>query len=188
MIHLLTEVKAGVVSSGCGLEHKDLKTTAWFSEVTCPICTTRLLVHRRVSKEDIVALITDLENNSRVQLFSFTGKRWKFKWLINEPLIYVFEDAGSAYASYAIHIADSDCTYENAQVAAKMHILTFESNNGKDTVALKPKVRRVAPVKVEPTDPHCDLCWKLDEGDCVESPADETKIRCMTCFIKETMK
>jgi len=153
--------------------------SGWSSKVTCPLCATRVIVHKKVETWEEVTLLIDLEDPTVAKFFHFESKRFKFAWLIGLSTIYVYNEREAYSPSFAIPIPyEDEKTYENAQVTAKMWILEHGDRHAPSGPARKSTPKK--PV----AGPHCDKCGKKDEGDCVESPADSTLLRCMPCYIK----
>lgn len=199
LVHLHTGQTSGEYFSGCGLvwksKTKPEELSAWSGCLTCPVCTARLfLVHRVVTSWEDVLLLIDLDNPEVAQPFHFGGMRYRFRWVIGKPLIYVYDWPSSTSASQACHIPyGTELTYENAQQAAREFIKRRMSMFDKEFVldSYKPGTtlarKAHAPVKKAiPSGPHCHKCLKIDEGDLMPDPADITKELCMPCLIKSS--
>lgn len=195
-VHLLTGQSSSEYNTGCGivLKSKDgmpSDLSGWSSDITCPTCATRLFVTHDMT------MIVDLDDTERVQKFHFGGKPWKFRWLRNELLIYIYEEHGD-HAMCAIPISNfvPEClsrtpTYEDAQAAAREWVI----KHGDNRVHNAPKRHRATVKKAAPPPKPkvpegydgalCCKCGKIDDGDFVPNPNNMLEEICMTCLIKQ---
>ena len=192
LIHLLTERKADIYTSGCGLTARSpSELTAWSMDLTCPSCITRLFVtHRRV---DNVTLTLDLDNPEVAKKFHFSSKPFGFRWLVNKPVLYVYETPEEPSPALALpiqnfvpEIKERPATYEDAQVTAREWVTHHEHHFS----APKKQKKRVITSPPKPKIPEgydgplCVKCGKIDEGDFMPNPENMFEQVCMVCLIK----
>jgi hypothetical protein len=204
--HALTERHENVYTGGCGITFtsktgmpRDLTGTS--TALTCIVCIERLRIHRRVT--DVQKLSEDLDDREVTKRFAFGGKQLAFGWRVGEPWLYVYFDRDSETPLYCVSVNDGKGgkglefpSYEQIQAGAK-RIITEKG----DSVGLTPldtlrthlgmplrsavPVRSAVPALPIYTGPRCDVCKKPDEGDCIPSPDEITKIRCMPCYVRK---
>lgn len=192
-IHLLTEQKAEIYTAGCGLEQKSkskpANVTAWSMDLTCPSCITRLFVtHRKV---DDLAKTIDLDNPEVAKKFHFTGKQFGFRWLIDHPVLYVYETPDEFSPALALPIQNfvdihgRAATYPDAQVTAREWIIHHADNFNAPAVKKKKVIASPPKPKVPEgyTGPLCKGCGKHDEGDFMPHPENMLEQLCMTCLV-----
>lgn len=197
VVHLLTGQSGQEYTSGCGLVYKSktkpVELSAWSGALTCPLCTTRLfVVHRKITSWEDLLILCNLDDTTVAKPFHFGGLRFRFRWLIGKPLIYVYDFPHSIAASGAFGIEyGNEMTYENAQERARRHVQSLIGKFDKEFVleSYKPGtalVRKASqPVqRAIPSGPHCRLCLKVDEGDLMFDPSDITQQLCMPCLVK----
>lgn len=201
-IHLLTEQKAQDFTTGCGrsTRSKDMPPdmTGWSMEVTCPLCVTRLFVaHKRLENLVEMTKTIDLDDPTVAKKFHFSGKRFGFRWLIDGRVIYVYETPDGFSPMLALPIQNfvpdthnRDCTYADAQSAARDWIIKHEDGFANPTAAHskhKKAVIKSAPRKPKMPagydGPLCASCGKPDEGDFMPHPENMLAHLCMTCLV-----
>lgn len=159
--------------------------TSWNRYVTCILCATRAVVHKRLESWESMKALIDLDNPEVAKKFHFTGKRFRFRWLISGRLVYVYNSEQSISPMMAIHIdPDEPSLYEHAQAAARNWIVNHGDGHAEPNT--HERTRRQAIIKIAPrvpagyTGPLCPGCKKPDEGDFVDHG--EQKV-CVTCLI-----
>lgn len=202
IVCVLTAQAGDLYTTGCGRQYKSSEmpeeVTGWSSEVTCPLCATRVLFHQKVENFNEMTLLIDLGNPEVAKPFHFSTKRFRFKWVVGGRLVYVYNSELDYSPMLAIGIAYPDePTYENAQVLAKLWILEKEDHfavTGAPRGAVSvsgggyKRARKSAPPK--PIVPPgydgllCSTCGKIDEGDFMPSPTNMLEQVCMTCLVK----
>ena len=197
VVHLLTGQSSSEYKAGCGivLKSKDGMPddfSGWSSDISCPKCATRLFVTHNMTK------LIDIDNPEVAKKFHFSSKPWGFRWLIDEQLVYVYEQPEAPYAmcAFAVYTFVPEClertpTYTDAQTAAREWVI----KHGDNRVHNAPKKHRAAVKKAAPppkpripegyTGALCCVCGKIDEGDFVPNPENMLEEICMTCLISK---
>lgn len=204
-VHLLTKQQGNVYTTGCGREEKSSSgmpddISGWSHDVTCPLCATRLIVHKRLESHEEMTKLIDLDDPNVAKKFRFEGKRHGFRWLIGTPLVYVYnyhEDYSAMLAlpiqNFVPEIHGREITYEDAQVTARAWITkhgdSFAATGAltASTSASRKRMTRQPPKPVVPPGydgPLCAKCGKIDEGDFMPNPANMLEEVCMPCLIK----
>lgn len=204
IVHQLTERKDTLYTAGCGYQERSVSGsmpesfTGWWTDVSCPLCALRVIVHMKV--EDLVTAMRLIDDPKYTHhRFHFTGKRYGFMWLEPTPLIYVYNNVSDENAMCATHIkehcgplTDTPATKEMAQQAARDWIIMHSERFGDDGgMARTSTVRRpsapkkpAAPVVPPGYDgPLCAGCGKIDEGDFMPSEKFPGKDTCMVCLL-----
>lgn len=203
-VHLVTEVKASVYSSGCGKSFKSKdgmpdNLSGWSSDITCPLCATRLfVVHKRLENLVEMKKSLDLDDPTVAKKFHFSGKKFGFRWLLGGRLVYVYESPEGFSPMMALCMQnfvpdtlEREPMYTDAQTVAREWIIkhgdNFASTGKSPAKKHRQRIVKTAPSKPKIPEgyegPLCKSCGKHDEGDFMPHPELMLEHLCMTCLV-----